>query len=242
MPKQSGVYRIDLGNERFYVGSSIDLHQREARHLSQLKGRTHPNRIMQRTFDKYGVFEFTIVQCCVTDELLTREQALLDAHFDNVLCVNLAPNAGSSLGTKHSFGTRAKMSMAHKGRTFSPEHRAKISAANLNRAPISDETRAKMRAAWKTRAPASEETRAKLSAAGLGRKHSLESRAKMSAVKQNMSLETRAKMSAARRKRGPISEETRARMSEAQRNRSPEHQAKLTAAQRRTRIMKKDQQ
>ena len=193
MPKQSGVYRIELGNGRFYVGSSIDLRQREARHLSQLKSRTHPNCIMQRSFDKHDVFEFTIVECCVTDELLTREQLLLDAHFNNPLCVNLAPTAGSSLGVKHSANTRAKMSAAGRGRTFSSEHRAKISAAQVGR-KHPPEVRAKMVAAWKTRAPDSEETRAKKRAASLGRKHSAESRAKMSAPK---SPETRARMKAA---------------------------------------------
>jgi group I intron endonuclease len=148
---------------------------------------------MQRSFDKHDVFEFTIVECCVTDELLTREQLLLDAHFNNPLCVNLAPTAGSSLGVKHSANTRAKMSAAGRGRTFSSEHRAKISAAQVGR-KHPPEVRAKMVAAWKTRAPDSEETRAKKRAASLGRKHSAESRAKMSAPK---SPETRARMKAA---------------------------------------------
>jgi Ni/Co efflux regulator RcnB len=93
--------------------------------------------------------------------------------------------------------TRAKMSAAQKGKTVSPETRAKMSAAKKGKT-VSPETRAKMSAAKKGKT-LSPETRAKMSAAHKGKTLSPETRAKMSAAQKGKTLspETRAKMSAA---------------------------------------------
>ena len=199
MPKQSGVYRIELGNERFYLGSSVNLLKREATHLQQLKACTHPNRIMQRSFDKYKVFRFTVLELCAAKEVIALEQALLDQHYNDANCANLAPTAGNQLGVKFSAESRARMSAARTGRkgtkhsaetkarlsaaarNRSPEHRAKIAAANRSRGPMSAQTKARMSAAAKGRKFTAEH-RAKIGAANLGRKHSPETRAKMRAA------------------------------------------------------------
>lgn len=77
------------------------------------------------------------------------------------------------------------------GLVFTPEMRAKRSAAALNRTP---EMRAKRSEAMRN---VSAETRAKRSAAMTGRKFSAETRAKMSEAQSNVSAETRAKRIAA---------------------------------------------
>lgn len=75
-------------------------------------------------------------------------------------------------------------------------------------------------------------TRAKISAANKGRKHSKETRAKISKIKTNPSNELRAKLSAAQKRRKPPSDVTRARISAAGKGHkcSDETRAKIGAA------------
>ena len=230
MNKCSGIYRIELGNGHFYIGSAIDIDKRKRDHRNDLKRGAHCNKRVQHCWNKYGVFEFTVLEECVKDGLIVREQFYLDQHCDNPKNVNLVSTAGSNLGHKHSVETRAKMSAAKKGVPKSAETRANMSVAKQN---VSDETRAKISAAAKNRLPISDETRAKMSAARKGVPLSAETRAKMSKPK---SAEHRAKISAAR-KGVPLSAETRAKMSAAKKGKplSAEHRAKLSATRRRNR-------
>ena len=175
MNKCSGIYRIELGNGHFYIGSAIDIDKRKRDHRNDLKRGIHPNRIVQHCWNKYGVFEFTVLEECVKDGLIVREQFYLDQHCDNPKNVNLVSTAGSCLGYKHSAESRANMSAAHKGVPHSAETRAKMSK------PKSAEHRAKISAGGKGKI-LSAEHRAKISTALVGRKHSVEVRAKMSAT------------------------------------------------------------
>jgi group I intron endonuclease len=194
--KTAGIYRIDLGNNNFYIGSAVNLTSREQQHRTGLAASRHCNLRMQNCWNKYGVFEFTVLEECAKDDLLLREQFYLDQHCDNPKNVNLVSTAGSTLGYKHSAETCAKMSAAHKGVPMSAEHCAKKSAARKG-VPLSAETRAKISAAKKG-VPLSAEHCAKLSAAKKGVPLSAEHYAKLSAAKKGkpLSAEHRAKMSA----------------------------------------------
>ena len=212
MNKCSGIYRIELGNEHFYIGSAVDLDRRKREHCREMKRGVHPNKIVQHCWNKYGVFEFTVLEECVKDGLIVREQFYLDQHCDNPKNVNLVSTAGSTLGYKHSAETCAKMSASKKGVPKSAETRAKISAAKKGH-KHSAESRAKMSAANKGRI-LSAETCAKISAAKKGVPLSAETRAKLSAVRKGVPkwAEHCAKISAAR-KGVPLSAETRAKIS-----------------------------
>ena len=157
---KSGIYRINLGNDWFYIGSAIKPNRRKQRHLSDLNKQKHCNQKMQAIYNKYQVFEFEILFECPVDELLSKEQVLIDAHFTDGKCANICPTAGSRLGHKHSAESRAKMSIAQQNRSI--ETRAKMSAAHKGR-KHSAETCAKMSATRKGK-PWSAETRAKISA------------------------------------------------------------------------------
>jgi len=204
---KSGVYRIDLGNGWFYVGSASDLKQRERQHRRELERGSHCNIIVQRVYGKYRQFTFTILGRYPTNEILDREQCLLDEHCQDDKCANIAPVAGSCLGVKHSAETRANMSAAAKQRIrrpHTPETRAAISAAKTGK-KLSSEHCAKLSAAQtgKKRKPLTSEHRAKISRAHTGMKHSDESRAKISAVQIGKKMpprtpEHRAKISAAK--------------------------------------------
>ena len=131
--RRSGIYRIELGNGNFYIGSAINLDRREKRHRYDLKCLMHINKKMQNCWNKYGVFEFTVLEECGIKQLLLREQLLIDIFFDNPKNVNINQIAGSSLGYKHSSEARAKMSAAKIGIVHSAERRAINSAAQKHR-------------------------------------------------------------------------------------------------------------
>jgi group I intron endonuclease len=198
----SGIYRIDLGNGWFYIGSAVNLMGREAVHRSTLKHGKHSNIKVQRCWNKYRVFVFNVLETCEKSELISREQFYLDKYFNNKKNTNIAPTAGSTLGRVFSDETKAKMSevqkgkkgyvrsaetlrklsSSQKGRIISPEHRAKLSNANKGKT-LSIETRKKISAAGKGRV-FSDEHRAKISAAHKGKVHSVEHHKKVTATKK----------------------------------------------------------
>ena len=140
----------------------------------------------------------------------TREQEFgynvsLGGELSPSLVPELAARAGlARRGRPHSAEHRARIAAANTGRTHTPEARANMSAAKMGNKynqgrSLPSETRAKISAAHigmpnprkgiptgrpgpnKGKSP-SAETRAKISAASLGRKASIEARAKMSAA------------------------------------------------------------
>lgn len=128
----SGIYIMRIGRA-FYVGSSRDIVRRMRAHRSLLNRDLHPNDRMQKAFRKHGGFTVEIVAECGADELLVREQELLDVHFGHVDCMNVAPVAGSTVGVKLSAETRARMSRSKTGMVYGPpsaETRRKIAEGN----------------------------------------------------------------------------------------------------------------
>lgn len=225
--RRSGIYRIDLGNRYFYVGSSAHLNSRRSQHLSDLKRGVHGNLIMQRNWNKYHFFVFSVVELCDVDDLLTREQVMIDTHWLDRRCVNMTPTAGSTRGKAHSLEARIKMSVTRR-QNMTDERRSQMSVTAKN---ISAETRAKMSVAAKRRPPRSAETQAKMSAANRGKVRSPETRAKISANNRKWirSPEMREKLSVIAKNRY-YSPETRAKLSEKSTGRvyTPETCAKLS--------------
>ena len=176
----SGIYKIELGNGYFYIGSSVNLKRRKVVHKTDLRSLRHSNQKMQNCWNKYGIFEFIVLEECEISDLLLREQQLIDKHFSDPKNVNLAPKAGSPLGVVHSADSRANMSAAAQNR--SDEHRAKISAAQIGRI-------------------CSAETKNKMSVAHKGIPMSDKTRANMSFAAQNRSAKHRANLSVAAKKR-----------------------------------------
>lgn len=53
--KTCGIYKITcVGNNKFYIGSSVDIYYRWASHLSDLRLNRHHSTYLQRSFNKYG--------------------------------------------------------------------------------------------------------------------------------------------------------------------------------------------
>ena len=201
---RSGVYEIrNLSDGKRYVGSTKDLSSRKSNHFYTLRNGRNKNQDLQRAWDKYGEssIEFVVVLECPKEELLEREQEIIDSYdFDSLY--NVQPVAGSPIGMKHSQEARDNISKGKIGGVISQEHRDAISRTKTGRAM-------------------SEEARAKMSVSQSGRKHSEEARKNMSIAQKGhkVSDETRLKISMAAKghKRGVgrvCSEETRARISE----------------------------
>jgi group I intron endonuclease len=155
----SGIYEIrNIRNGHCYIGSSVNIEGRWNRHIRDLGRGKHHSTYLQRAWIKYGKdsFKFFVLESCSIWLLTTREQYFIDSISPEY---NIYPMAGSPLGVKHSdqaranmsaakrkmsAETRAKISMAarnisddtrrkmsesKKNRTFSKEHRQKLSDA-----------------------------------------------------------------------------------------------------------------
>ena len=218
-----------------------------------------------------NAFEFRKLIVCSQKNLIMYEQLAIDAvrpeynirqKAENNLGIKFSAEARarmvlSRVGNRNYFGhecspaTRLKMSEANAGRKPSAETRAKLSAARIGKPnKLSPEGRERLMAAIKNRntdymrtpeyrAAVSERTRGK--SVGKGRKHSAETRAKMSAsytvlprfLGRKHTDEARAKMSA-KVKGIPLTPEHAAAISAALRGKekSPEHRKRSGDAQR----------
>lgn len=155
-----GIYKIiNVVNNKFYVGSAVDLKRRKTRHFSELRTGKHKNRHLQAAWVKYGeqAFVFVVVEELPKDaDLLAAENVWLKEHVGKDYCYNLgmdatAPMAGFSgelsptWGYKHTEETKAVIAAASKGRT-QDEETIKRKTAHLIGKPKSAEVRAKISA------------------------------------------------------------------------------------------------
>jgi len=203
---RTGVYGIyNRQNGKWYVGSAArGFSYRWGRHRSDLRLRKHSNAHLQSAFNLYGEpnFRFVILEDCPPDVCVQREQHWMDRiHPD----YNIELNAASSTGCTRSEEAKKKTSLTMVGRVFSDEHKAHLreawkhrtlTEAELNHLRTVNIGRHHTIAEKKGISSSllgnknslgihpSEETRKKLSMAGLGRTHSLETKAKMSEARR----------------------------------------------------------
>jgi len=112
---KSGIYQIvNLVNEKFYIGSAVDLKRRKRQHFNDLKSNKHRNSYLQNAYNIYGKenFRFEILEYIKDkNKLIEHEQWWLNIFFDNKKnCYNICPTAGNSLGVKRSEETKKKIS------------------------------------------------------------------------------------------------------------------------------------
>lgn len=163
-PKQPGIYKIvNTVNGNLYIGSSIDIPNRQKQHRYHLRNNSHRNPHLQHAWSLYGeeAFAFETVEVTSSDRetLIEREQHYLDTLEP---AYNIKKQATA---TADSIERAAKISNSLKGKSPSQATRDKIAQAARN---ISDETRRKMSESA-SRRRASAETRAKMSAGKLGK-------------------------------------------------------------------------
>ena len=123
----TGIYRIEMGNY-FYIGQSTNLNKRKHCHSSELQRGVHSNSRMQNVYSKYKEFDFSVIVYAESHMLDDIEQGLIDVHYEDKNCMNLARNAiNPRLGVKCSPETLVRMSNAMKGNVPSKVTRTRIS-------------------------------------------------------------------------------------------------------------------
>lgn len=105
----SGVYQIEnLVNGKKYVGSAIDLKNRESGHWSNLNKNKHRNARLQNSWNKHGrdSFRFKTLLICAPQNVVMYEQICIDGLKPEY---NICKIAGSQLGHVWSAESRKKM-------------------------------------------------------------------------------------------------------------------------------------
>jgi group I intron endonuclease len=114
---KSGVYAIrSRASGKLYIGSAVDLYKRFSAHGRLLRKGTHHNTPLQRAFAKRGeedICFFVLVQAA-HDKLLEKEQEWLDK-TPKAKKYNILPEAGNSLGYKHTEETKQALSLLQRG-------------------------------------------------------------------------------------------------------------------------------
>lgn len=177
--KCAGIYCwTHLSSGQCYIGSSIDLGIRFRQYFNY-DHLTRNSMVIYKALLKHGysAFSLEILEYCIPDKVIEREQYYLDLLKP---AYNILKIAGSRFGYLHSKETIAKM----KERRHSEETKSKISIS-MKGNKHSDGVKAKISVGMKGK--------------GQGRKLSEETIAKMSYAKKGVekSTQTRAKLSAA---------------------------------------------
>jgi len=124
-----GIYKITSPSGKIYIGQSIDI---EKRFKTYLKNRCESQRLLFRSFIKYGVENhiFKILLECKKEELNNKERYFQDLFLavgKNGLNCSLTNT--ESLRYEHSDDTKKIMSNKKKGIKLSIEHAIKV---NIN--------------------------------------------------------------------------------------------------------------
>jgi group I intron endonuclease len=167
-----------------YVGQSINLSNRFKHYFSISYLQSKDGLRISRAILKYGYsnFSITIVEYCNVSNLLEREQYYFHKFEPQY---NILKIAGSSLGFNHSEETKAKISKSLKGiyvneksALFGRSHEEETKVLmSLKKAGVNNPLFGKIH---------SENTKNLMREKALGRKHSIETKLKMSSVSGNM--------------------------------------------------------
>lgn len=98
-PTTPVIYRIrNVVNQKFYVGSTINMKERTRTHRNKLRRNTHHTPHLQAAWNKYGeeCFVFEVVEeVASVDELQSAEDAWLAAHVGQPYCYNAGLRSGA---------------------------------------------------------------------------------------------------------------------------------------------------
>lgn len=122
---RTGIYKItNVINGKFYIGSTDSIPDRWDNHRSELRRGIHHSKHLQRAWNKHGKenFKFEVLEECLEDMLITREQWYLDtllkaqeyirreSNYFLKYGYNIKPLAGRGFdGMKHSVKSMDQM-------------------------------------------------------------------------------------------------------------------------------------
>ena len=97
----SGIYKItNRINNKFYIGSSVNILNRYYRHISMLRKGCHNNLKLQNSYNKNKEYNFTfeVISTCPKEYCIKLEQWFIDNLKPEY---NIAPTAASTLGCRY---------------------------------------------------------------------------------------------------------------------------------------------
>ena len=141
------IYKIFTNiDSRIYIGSTINKDKRWKEHKRDLRKGKHSNKHLQNFVYKYGLdtLEFSIIEICMVDNILIREQYYLDT-TENLF--NIATNSSAPMmGKHHSREAKEKIAKRSRGNnnpmfgvTRSDAVKSSISKAQTNRFKTKEE-------------------------------------------------------------------------------------------------------
>jgi len=183
-----GIYKIrNIKNDKYYIGSSIDIQDRWYQHKNSLSNNKHHSIKLQRSYNIYGEnnFIYDIIEECDKNLLIAREQYYIDTYNSYKNGYNSTKFAGSNLGMKHSIETKeilrqkslGNQNMLNKKHTEETKEKIKL---KLKGRIVSEITKQKMKISSQNRKEMSIETRTKISVSKKGKKLSDENKNKIS--------------------------------------------------------------
>ena len=107
--RTSGIYQIqNVVNGKKYIGSAVDLKNRESGHWSALSKNKHKNARLQNSWNKHGsgAFVFKTLLICSPKDVLVYEQICIDKLNPEY---NICKKANSLLGHKWTEESKYKM-------------------------------------------------------------------------------------------------------------------------------------
>lgn len=133
--QKSGIYCIEnLTNKKKYIGQSVNIQSRWAKHKSELNNNYHDNDYLQKSWNKYGAdnFKFYVIEFCDIDKLDELEVYYIELYDTLNRAKGYNLTSGGSYNKRYSDETRLKMSQAQIGHEVSFESRMKISKNHAN--------------------------------------------------------------------------------------------------------------
>jgi group I intron endonuclease len=115
-----GIYKIGNNkNNKIYIGSSINLNNREYKHFWMLDKGIHDNNYLQNSFNKFdkNSFYFEVIELCSINELIVKENYYIDKYKSN------NSEFGYNLATVNEF----------RRNTYNDEVKVKLSKYNLEK-------------------------------------------------------------------------------------------------------------
>ena len=180
LPVIPAIYMIvNICNDKYYIGSAVDVRNRVTYHLSRLNRNLHHNGHLQGAWNLYGkeAFVYLILEKTNRESLELKEQEWIDKLNANnpAIGYNIRKIANSNQGHKWSEEAKLNLSNIKKGKPRSEETKEKLRQANLGKTQ-SAETAQKRSVAMKGRTYTAEH-KASMSASMKGLKRSKEARA-----------------------------------------------------------------
>ena len=183
-----GIYKITSPTKKVYIGQSVDIRKRYSVYKT-LRCKAQP--IIYKSILKYGFdkHKFEILCECDISELNDKEryyQDIFSSVGKNGLNCSLTKSSDRSGG--HSEETKLKISLSHKGKILTIEHKNKLSKIKIGKV-LSEEHKNKISESNKGKV-ISEETKNKMSESSKGKKMSKEACKKMSEWRKKIILNT----------------------------------------------------